>query len=64
MMKAIKPSQDDLKALGALLVELMEPDTSPGSIGLKTPAQWSQHVRDFIELSANSTSKTLLQVCA
>ena len=65
MMRGLKPSQSNLKAVGAMLVELMEPATSlaaPGSIQLKTPERWGNDLNDFITLSATAMSKVLFQV--
>ncbi|THC92166.1 hypothetical protein EYZ11_008381 [Aspergillus tanneri] len=53
----------DIKAVGKVLTELMEPGTrySTGSINLLEPEKWSQEIRDFRRQTDNSSILELLQ---
>lgn len=65
----LKPSPnvklDDVRALGALLVNLKEPGTggrNPGTLELEKPGEVSNICQNFIKKTATSSAESLLEV--
>ena len=58
-------AQNDYRALGLLMVKLMEPDTSlanPDTLELQNPDEWDSAIKDFLGKTAKSPGKELRKV--
>ena len=62
---APESKQEDVRALGLLMVRLMEIDTSlkaPRSLELQNPELWNTRTKDFMARTAHSALKELEKV--
>ena len=63
---ASSQEQQDVRSLGLVMVEMMEPGTSledPNTLILKGLRPWSGEIKSFLKKTENAGIKDMLQVC-
>jgi hypothetical protein len=59
--KDVRDAQDDIKAVGQMIIESLEPANFLRNVTSLSEA-WSSHVSDFIEATKVDSAQTLLKV--